>query len=103
MERRSWNAEFIFERLMSGHLYRTNFLHWNVKGSKKGKKGKKGKISGFFALFAFFASSPSSLRTTILKMCIDVSFERIIAFHFPFYICHCLPSAIPEQQMTNGI
>jgi hypothetical protein len=37
--------------LMSGHIYRINFLQWNAKGSKKGKKDKKGKISGFFAFF----------------------------------------------------
>ncbi len=42
------------EKLMSGHIYRINFLQWNTKGSKKGKKDKKGKISGFFCPFCLF-------------------------------------------------
>jgi len=45
---------------MSGHICGINFLHWNLKGTKKGKKNKKGKIAILFALFvlfAFFAST----------------------------------------------
>jgi hypothetical protein len=43
--------------LMSGHIYRINFLQWITKESKKAKGTKKAKFQAFFVLFVFFAST----------------------------------------------
>jgi hypothetical protein len=42
----------MMRKLMSVHIYKVRFSHWNAKGSKKSKKSKKGKKT--FLLFLPF-------------------------------------------------